>query len=337
MVAQANTRTAADMKNAETQIQYVPLDPCGVTAVARGGSAASRNRPAGSGRGSSAPTPTAGSTSEMSETLLVSNGEKPAPSPELAAAMAAKGACGTFAQGGLRESACRGAGFSVGVSSGFPNADIKAETLFDGPQTPADMASGVNRKLTIKSGNSPERMAVNAFVRNLETATDLRTLTATELNSEAGRNYMALRDTYDATMSMATKPLRDQESLITANKTTLPILKQLMKSEDGPFVTSYLNRVYPSWQSDGISYAQLMDLEASRRYMNEDWHVRIAGASEKQLLTEQVQMQALNGWMNASLLERLQQVAVLQGAQVGSAIRAEKMPLLIAAHKAAKR
>lgn len=337
MVADANTKTSADMKKLEAQIQYVPLDPCAVTAAARGGSAASKNRPSGTGRGGSAPTPTAGATSEMTETLKIANGAIPAPPPELAAAMAAKGACGTFAKGDLRENACRAAGFSVGVSSGFPNADIKAETLFDGPQSAADQAAGVNRKLTIKPGNSPERMAVNAFVRNLETATDLRTLTAAEVNSEAGRNYMALRDTYDAAMSLATKPLRDQEGLITANKTTIPIIKQLLKSQDGPYVNDYLGKAYPAWQTDGISYAQLMDLEASRRYLNEDWHVRIAGATEKQLMTEHVQMLALQGWVNTSILERLQQVAILQGTVAGAGIRSEKMPLLVAAHKAAKR
>ena len=232
---------------------------------------------------------------------------------------------------------CGVAGFATGASSGFPDADIQAETLFDGPQTASDKAAGVKRKLTIKSGNSPERTAIESFIRNLETPLDLRTLTANEINSEAGRNYMALRDSYDAAISLATKPVRDQQSLITANPLTLPILRQLVRSEDGNYITARLNASYPGWKTDGVSFAELMQLEADRRYLNEDWHVRMAGANEKQLMAEQVQLQALHGWMNVAMLERAQQQAILQGTTAGAALRSEKMPQLIAAHRAAKR
>lgn len=337
LVSQANTKTASDLVKADIDSKALPLDPCGVTAAARGGREAGSNRPTGSGRGGSS-APTAGASSEMKEVLKISSGAKASPAPEVAAAMAAKGACGTFAKGGVRETSCKDAGFSTGVSSGFPNADIRAETLFDGPQTAADTDKGViNRRLTLKPGDTAERTAVASFIRNLETPVDLRTLTKNEVNSEAGRNYMALRDSYDAAISMSSKPLRDQESLITANKVTLPVLKQLMKSEDAKFITTYLNKAYPSWSTDGISYAELMQLEAARRYLNEDWHVRMAAANEKQLQAELVQMQAFQGWTNALGLERLQQIAILQGSASGAAIRAEKMPLLVAAHKAAKR
>lgn len=339
LVADGNTKTATEVEKAKIDISAEPLDPCGVSAAARGGSGAATNRPTGGGRGGGGGgnSPTAGATSDMARALKISSGALPAPAPEIAAAIAAKGACGTFAKDGLRAEACRAAGFSVGASSGFPDADIQAETLFDGPQTASDKTSGVNRKLTIKSGNSPERTAVESFIRNLETPLDLRTLTANEINSEAGRNYMALRDSYDAALSLATKPVRDQQSLITANKMTLPVLKQLSKSEDAKYVIARLNASYPAWKSDGVSFAELMQLEADRRYLNEDWHVRMAGANEKQLLAEQVQLQAFAGWMNVSMLERLQQQAVIQGTTAGAALRSEKMPQLIAAHRAAKR
>lgn len=344
VIADANVRTAADMRKLDVEFKSEPLDPCGVTAAASGGSQAVNNRPAGSGRGNGgggggggAPTPKAGATSDMYKALEIANGDKPAPSPEIVAAIASKGACGTFAKGTVREEACRGAGYSTELSSGFPNADIRAETLFDGPQSAEDIAAGSRRRLTIKPGDAPEKMAVNAFIRNLETPMDMRSLKAAEVNSEAGRSYMALRDSYDAAMSLSTKPLRDQEALMTANKMTLPILKQLLKSEDAAFVSGELSRTFPTWDRDGVSYAQLMSLEASRRYLNKDWHARMAGANEKQLLAEQVQMQAFNGYMQVMLLERIQQLGIIQGVAAGAAIRAEKMPLLVAAHRAAKR
>jgi len=337
LIADANTKTAADMKKLDAEIDFEPLDSCSVTALAEGGTDVTNNLPASSGRGSPAPTPTAGATKAMAAVLEIANGKMPAPAPELGAAMAANGACGTFAAGGLRAESCRGAGFSPGLSSGYPNADIRAETLFDGPQTSADEAAGINRKLTIRPDNSPERMAVLSFVRNLETPVELRTLSAAELNSGAGRTYMALRDTYDAAISLASKPLRDQESLITANKATLPVLRQLMKGQDGQFIVRTLDKTYPSWASDGISFAQLMSLEASRRYMNEDWHVRMAGATQRQLLAEQVQLQALQIWTQVSLLEKIGQLGIIQGAVAGSVLRAEKMPMLVAAYRAARK
>lgn len=148
---------------------------------------------------------------------------------------------------------------------------------------------------------------------------------------------MAFRDSYDASMSMSTKPLRDQETLITANPTTLPVLKQLLKGADAAFVTNHLNKAYPNWQRDGISFAELLNLESNRRYLNQDWHVRMAAANDRQLISEMLQLQALNGWMMVQLLDKTQQVAILQGAGAGAALRAEKMPQLIAAHKAARK
>lgn len=336
IIADANIKTSAEMAKVNNVINGEPLDPCGVTAAARGGGAPGTSRPSGGGRTGGDPS-TAGATSDMQRALKISSGTVAAPAPEIAAAIAAKGACGTFAKDGLRAEACRSAGFSPGASSGFPDADIQAETLFDGPQTSSDKAAGIKRKLTIKSGNSAERTAIESFIRNLETPLDLRTLTANEINSEAGRNYMALRDSYDAVISLATKPVRDQQSLITANPLTLPILRQLAKSEDANYITTRLNASYPAWRTDGVSFAELMQLEADRRYLNEDWHVRMAGANEKQLMAEQVQLQALHGWMNVAMLERAQQQAILQGTTAGAALRSEKMPQLIAAHRAAKR
>jgi hypothetical protein len=335
IISEAGARTAAEMAKNEATNKFQHIDPCSVTAVARGGANMVNQRPRGGGRGS-APAKF-GATEPFKETLEISAGLKPAPAPEIAAALATKGACGTFARGGVRETGCRDAGFDVGLSSGFPNADVKAETLFDGPQAQADIDAGVRRKLTIAPGDSKEKMAIAAFIRNLDTPVDLRSLTRGEINSEAGRTYMAFRDSYDASMSMASKPLRDQESLITANVSILPVLTQLGKGEDAPYVTAYLNKAYPNWKRDGISFAELLQLEAGRRYLNADWHARMAGANERQLLAEQVQLQAVGNWLQVQMFEKLQQIAILQGTTAGAGIRAEKLPQLVAAHKAARK
>lgn len=342
-VSEANARTQANMERARIESKYKPLDPCSVTAVSAGGAAATRNRPGGSGRGAgggggsgSSPS-TAGASTEMAKAIEISSGAQSAPAPEIVASLAAKGACSSFASGGVREKTCRDAGFSTGMSSGFPNADVRAETLFDGPQSASDMSQGVNRKLTIRPGNTPERTAVAAYIRNLETPVDLRQLTAKELDSDQGRNYMALRDSYEASMSLATKPLRDQESAITANRATLPIIQQLLKGDDATFVTAYLNQAYSRWQQDGISYAELLNLETQRRYFKARWHERMAAANEKQLLAEQVQLQAVGNWLMADVNEKLRQLLAVEGGVAGSVIRQEKLGALVTAHKAAQR
>lgn len=223
------------MAKNDPAIKFEPVDPCSVTAAARGGAPVISNRPRSAGRGGGGAAPSAGATSDMKKTLDVAAGAQPSPSPEVAADLAAKGACGTFAKGGVREQGCRDAGFDTGLASGYPNADVRAETLFDGPQAQVDIDSGVVRKLTIAPGNFKEKMAIAAFIRNLETPLDVRTLTRAEINSEAGRNYMVFRDSYDASMSMSTKPLRNQDALVMANPTTLPVLKQLPpKAEQEP-------------------------------------------------------------------------------------------------------
>jgi len=148
---------------------------------------------------------------------------------------------------------------------------------------------------------------------------------------------MALRDSYDAAMSLAMKPVRDQAMLMRANTSTKDIVNQLLQSDDAPFVKSYLQKAYPNYANDGISINELVNLEAERRYRNPQWLVRMSSAPDRQLLQEQVQLQAVQLWMMSMALERLQQIAVLQGNVAAAMVRQEKLPTLVAAHKAAQR
>lgn len=341
-ISEANTATQAEMERLRISSRYALPDPCTMTSASRGGVSSTRSRPGGSGRGaggggdSGSASGSAGANTSMAKALEISSGSQPAPAPEIVAGMAASGACGTFASGGERARMCAGARFSTGVFSGFPNADVRAETLFDGPQTQSDMTEGVRRRLTIPPGNSPERTAVAAFIRNLETPLDLRALRPKELDSTSGRNYMASRDAYEAAMSLATKPMRDQQSLMTASASTLPVLQQMLKGLDASFVSTWLSQTYSNWRSDGISAAELLQLEAARRYMNEDWYARIVAADDHLLQIEALQLQALQVWQQNLLLERIQQGNVIAGAAAGAAIRKEKLPELVNLHKAAQ-
>ena len=343
LVSEANAVTEARMEQTRIAARYDLTDPCTVTAAGRGnvitverdrGHASGRG--AGGGGGMGKPPTTQGASASMQKALAISVGAEPAPPAEATASLAANGACNTFVAGGDRARNCQGAKFAMGVSSGFPNADVKAETLFDGPQSAADQVKGVVRRLSVPNNNSNERTAIASFIRNLETPLDLRALKPKELDSVAGRNYMAMRDSYEAVMSLATKPLRDQELMMLDNRENLSTVNQMLAGSDAGFVTRWLNTVYPNWSSRGISYLELMNLEAVRRYKNEAWYVRMAQEDARNLALEQVNMQALQIWQNNTMLERQQQQNILLGAIAGVLLREEKMPQMVAQHKAAQ-
>ncbi|MDM7322897.1 MAG: hypothetical protein P3W87_006445 [Gammaproteobacteria bacterium] len=338
MATEAQARIQRDMATSQAKIGYKPLDPCTVTAMTNattgGENDVMRDRGADVGRHGGGVVG-AGLSASMQTSMKIAKGLQPAPSPEVQASLASSGACQTFVDSGkesTRKRMCQAAGLSTGNSSGYPDADIRAETLFDGPQK----SDKIVRKLTYQP-NSKEEAAVEAFLRNLEAPMDLRELTKGELQTDAGRHYLALRDAYEAHMSLATKPLRDQALLLRANPNTKGIVAQLLDSDDEEFVRKYLDTAYPRYKSDGISIAELINLEAERRYKNPKWFKRMAEAPDRQLLQEQVQMQAAQLWMTAMLLERLQQLAMIQGNTAAASVRAEKWPALVDAHRAAQR
>jgi len=336
IMAEAGAQTAREVEVARAAIRYHPMDPCGpaiLNGVTGGSGDVVRDRGAAVGRGASAAG--GGGSRSMLRAVEIAQGEaaRPAPTPDVGAAVAARGACETFAQGGRRAAICEHAGFAPANLNPHPNADIRATTLFDGPQTQADR---VIRRLTL-SASADDGLAMQSFLRNLDTPIDLRELTAPELRTDSGRNHIALRDSYEARIGVAMRPAHDQWMMMRANPNTLPIVAHLLAGDDGPFVRNYLEGAFPQFQQQGISLLELINLEAERRYRNPDWHTRIAGASDLQLMQEKARMQALQIWMTAQMLERLQHIAIVQGMAAGVATREEMMPQLLATHRAAQR
>jgi len=146
-----------------------------------------------------------------------------------------------------------------------------------------------------------------------------------------------MRDAYDAVMSVTTKPLRDQEALLIADRKNLSQVNQWLAGQDANYIRGWLNSTYPSWQTNGISQMELMVLEANRRFKNKDWIVRMVAADDRQLLLEQVQMQAYQIYQQNLVLERMQQANIIAGVLAGTTLRQEKMPQLVALHRSAQR
>jgi hypothetical protein len=339
MQVQGNQRTNSTMEMNRQEDRYIVADGCNVMANSRGTADAARAGGGGGvGRGGGGSGAT-GVSGDMQRAISISAGRESAPSPEVQAALAVPGACSSFVSSAadpLRAQTCTLAGYSASASNGNPNADIRAETLFDGPQRSTDPARLV-RRLTI-DGDGPDASAVMAYLRNLNTPVDLRALKRAELQTDEGRQYMLYRDAYEARMSLAEKPARVMNANMTANRLLSPVVEQMLESPvTGPFVRNYLNKNYPRWQARGISMAELTNLEAERRYMNADWHIQMASLPPEAHVKEQTTMMALNTVLLTRILERLEQGNVIAGQASATQVRAEMMPQLIQLHSAASK
>jgi len=275
----------------------------------------------------------------MQRAIRISAGAEPAPSPEAQAALASSGACSSFvnpAANRVRADACIAAGFTASASNGNPDADIRAETLFDGPQQ-GTTAADFRRRLTIDPDGS-DASALNAYLRNLNTPIDLRQLRRAELKTDAGRQYMTYRDAYEARMSLAEKPARSMGANRFATTALLPVVEQLLESPiTSEFVRNYLTRNYPSWQRRGISQDELANLEAERRYMNRNWHLQMAASAPEVHVKEQTTMLAFQTVLLTRILSKLDEQAVLSGQVSATQVRQEMMPQLIQLHAAASK
>lgn len=338
--ADANTDALATMARTVNQRNWQIPDECGVTAGAHGvidaqfnspGKCNGRNCPAGAGGGGG------GLSANQSQALAIAQGATPAPAPEVQAALASSGACASFVGSGsnsARMNRCQVANLPTGDSNGNPDADIRAETLFDGPQRDP---SRMMKRYTISSDpTSSDYRAVGSLMRNLDTPLDLRDLKRAELTTDAGRRYLALRDAYDARMAVAQKPVSQLVANRMEDASLIGYVKQILTSPvHGSWVSQRLAKVAPNWQSRGISFDEMMDIEASRRFQNRDWAVQMASMSSEGHIREQTSMLAFQLYLMQQINQKLDVIAVASGQTAAASVRAELLPQLQAAHAAA--
>lgn len=335
LVAESAQKTESVAETNRQEARFELADACAAGAASNG-TAQDAGRKVGGigggvGRGGRTAVPGVGLSGAMKEAIDTSKGQRPVPSPEEQTSRAAVGACATFAAGGsVRGETCVKAGMPVSAVNGHPDADIRAETLIDGPQKDT-----FRRKLTVDPDNA-ERTALEAYLRNLSTPIDLRQLAKGELKTTVGRQYMTFRDAYEARISMAEKPARSMAQNRLATLDLKPAIEQLLKSPvSAPFVQAYLARNAPNWSAKGISVDELANLEAERRYMNADWHIKMAALPPEAHVREQTDMMAYQIYLLNKIYERVDLQAVATGQIMGVAVRAEMLPQLLQLHAAA--
>lgn len=344
LLAQSQQRTNTQMETERQEARFAVPDACAVVAASRGLQDAVRGTPSmaggvGRGGGGGARSASGGVTQEMQRALDISAGRVPAPSPEQQASLAAAGACNSFASGAanpVRGQSCQLAGFSANASNGHPDADIRAETLLDGPQR-ASTAGGFKRKLTVDPDGA-ERQAVEAYLRNLSVPVDFPQLSKAELARPAGRQYIAYRDAFEARIALAEKPAKQMAQNRVASAALLPVIRQLLASEvTGPFVKEYLDKAYPNWATRGVSVDEMMTLESERRYLNKEWHAKMAGLPPEAHVKEQTTMMAFQVMQMQRIADKLDLIAVVMGQGAATQVRQEMVPQLVQLHAQASR
>lgn len=342
--AEMTLRAAYMPMIADAERRYRISNPCQVVATGIGMSQTLREASVGGstgslgGRSGGATTRNTGGgvSSNMNQALDIAERRIAAPAPEVVATLAAAGACSSFVgPSGARAIACDNAGFKPSNSAGYEDADIKAVTLFDGPQK----AGESRRRLSIDPDEgSPEYRALQAFRRNVGVPLELRSLKPAEQSSEAGRRYLAVKDSFESRMSFADYPMQRHMGMLRSNTANIKVIEQLMKPEGDPvFVGKYLADNKPNWQSKGISADELMNLEVERRYMNLDWLKQTHVGTPEWKAGEQLRVSALQNVLLLRLRQEARINGMLLGGMLASQVRSESLPELKAAHSSALR
>lgn len=346
-------RINTDSEQLEARYQFDVPDPCAIAAsssisdsyrestvagsnVGRGGGGR-RLAPAGTTLNGKADSAAAGV--QMKQLVDEANGRRPVGAPEVTAAKAASAGCGQYISGvgaasSQRGTACQNAGFTVS-SGGYNMADVSAATLFDGPQKDGEQ---VRKKYTLKTTpnqDTPEEMAMQAFLRNMGVPIELRTLQASEQSSVGGRRYMAVKDVFDARMSLAQRPSARHIAMMTPSTSTIKALREMVR--DSSEVGTYLGKYVPDWNTKGVSPDELVNLDVERRYTNLQWLAKTASEDPRWVAGEQLRVSAQQSMLTWRLIQEVRENSILLGGLAGSQFRQEMLPELKAAHAAATR
>lgn len=278
---ETHTRHAEDVAKANKKMEVVRTTPklgCGVTSSAtgpKGGGVAQTS--VGQGRkaaNSAVPERLKKAWDQADPNAPV----MPPSNPNISRVDLGVGSCQGFAgdPNSARGLLCRQVNGLKIDSNPYADADIKAETLFEGPQQ-----KGKERlQLTVTAKErTPERDARKAIINQYSDPISPPGISASAASSSEGVAYIGALTAYNAYSSLASKPVRDWDALTTADPETIPAVEALIKDPvTGKFVADHLKASYPNWNSEGISPVELMYLEAEKRTGNPDWMVHMSGA-----------------------------------------------------------
>lgn len=234
------------------------------------------------------------------------------------------GACKTFADPrSPRGLMCAAAGATPVSLNKYPNADILAGTLIDGPQL-RTRAFTINRSMPAQG---PEYDARQNLITNLTAASPPAAPTSQAMKEPEILAYLGLKTEYDAAMSLAAHPITDYFRVTTIDTNTLEALNKI-NSMDGPFVQRFFTGIDSTFYSSGVSPLTLMELEVERRTGNADWFTRLAAMDDTARQVEQVTMQAYQMRLQRLQIQQSYETNMLLGKLLNMQVQAVYKPLL---------
>lgn len=220
------------------------------------------------------------------------------------------GSCEAFASG-PRAALCEAAGVKV-TNPAYPDADVRAATLFDGPQA-AGQATPLQQLTVPQTGAA--RDARKSYVVSIGDVTPPPNPTQDAARTPAFKAYLGALSQYKAVESLAQQPAASWDAWTTRDPSTVDAISAIADDPStGPgFLRRYAKEHGITSYKDGVSPAELMNIEIERRVGNKDWVLNMAKASAEAKQAESLLMQAYSMRIEFERLKQEKRNAVLFG------------------------
>lgn len=208
----------------------------------------------------------------------------------------------------------------------FPDADIEAETLFQGPQK----RDRRHVQLTVSSQEkTPDRDARKAIVANLSQPVPPPGVHPAALGSAEGLAFLGEFTKQQAQISLTAEPVRDWDVQTTSTQATKEALRALLNDDvTRIFVETKLDTEFPPWRNEGISPLHLAQLQVEKRAGNVNWYKYMSQANDVEKAAEIPLILAEQQRLLFDLLLEIKKLNVLAGQQLAQQIQANDLPTL---------
>jgi hypothetical protein len=211
-------------------------------------------------------------------------------------------------------------------SNPYADADIRAETLFDGPQ---QKGKEQTRLTVTEKQRTPERDARKAILASLSQAVPPPGVHPSAFGSPQGLAYIGELTEHQAKMSLATSPMRDWDAQTTSTQATKESLRSLLNDDvTALFLQTKLDKEFPPWRNDGVSQLHLAEIQVEKRAGNQDWYKYMARATNVEKAAEIPLILAEQQRLLFDLLLEVKKLNILAGQQLAQQIQNNDLPTL---------
>jgi hypothetical protein len=198
---------------------------------------------------------------------------------------------------------CAAIGVKPASTLGFPDADINAVTLFDGPQA----SNTITRNLTTSTNEAVQ--AKQMVLNNLTSNNPLPGLSKDAAALPEAKAYLGDWQRFEAEKSLAAYPAREYARL-TDQDSSKEMVNALTALNTGSYSNIFTK--YPEAQAalsagKGVSALTMMEMEVEKRVGNTKWYEDMNTSDETILAKERTMMQAYS-----MRIQMQQYVATLQ-------------------------